>query len=203
MDLLTNRLITLVYPVGTKYLSKSPIYSQCVVICSLKSCKLYFRFCACSSLPQSLFAMAVKTFLSLLLATIPVVASQQCPIQFDGRVLANTTRATFDTSASLFNPSFVFGQNKSVSDQTTASMWLTSKDLTWSKILHLPKSCTFQNLAPSKILHLPSFTRPSSISFAHERLTLLTGSVWYCNNTILVEVTILDASNFAPSPTDV
>jgi hypothetical protein len=59
--------------------------------------------------------MASKNVLSLLFAAIPVLAgcAQQCPIQFDGRIPANTTLTTFDTSASLFNPSFVFGQSRS------------------------------------------------------------------------------------------
>ena len=55
--------------------------------------------------------MASGYFLLLLFTVIPATAAQQCPIQFDGRVPANTTLATFDTSASLYNPNNVFGQS--------------------------------------------------------------------------------------------
>jgi hypothetical protein len=81
--------------------------------------------------------MASKTFLSLLFGLIPIITAQQCPIQFEGRVAPNTTLATFDTSASLFSPSFVFGQSIP-SSQISGLMQLTCQDLTWSKILQLP-----------------------------------------------------------------
>jgi hypothetical protein len=40
------------------------------------------------------------------------VTSQTCPLQFDGRVPNAATLAAFDTSASILNPSYVFGQSK-------------------------------------------------------------------------------------------
>jgi hypothetical protein len=39
-------------------------------------------------------------------------AAQSCPLQFDGRVPNAATLASFDTSTSPFNPSYVFGQSK-------------------------------------------------------------------------------------------
>jgi hypothetical protein len=48
---------------------------------------------------------------SLLAAACTIVA-QKCPIQFDGRVPKGTAAATLDTSASPFNPSYVFGAGK-------------------------------------------------------------------------------------------
>lgn len=38
-----------------------------------------------------------------------VVAAQKCPLQFDGRVPADATLGSFDTSASPFNPQYVIG----------------------------------------------------------------------------------------------
>jgi len=54
--------------------------------------------------------MPAKTFFSLF-AAVTAIAAQKCPIQFDGRVAANATLADFDTTASLFNPTFVYGQS--------------------------------------------------------------------------------------------
>lgn len=48
-----------------------------------------------------------------LLAFAYAVAAQQCSIQFDGRIALDATAASFDTSSSPFNPSFVFGQSQS------------------------------------------------------------------------------------------
>lgn len=56
--------------------------------------------------------MSSKSILSFL-ALASSVAAQQCPLQFDGRIAMNATAALFDTSASPFNPSNVFGQSES------------------------------------------------------------------------------------------
>jgi len=97
--------------------------------------------------------MAFKSSLSLL-ALATVVVSQQCPIQFDGRVPAGTTPAAFDLPTSLFNPTNVFGQN-----------------LSWSQIIQIPNV-------------------PASLFDAK-------------NNTEAIEVTLSDASIFAPSATNI
>jgi hypothetical protein len=45
------------------------------------------------------------------LATLPMlVASQQCDLQFDGRVPSNFAAATFNTNNGVFDPNNVFGQ---------------------------------------------------------------------------------------------
>jgi len=49
------------------------------------------------------------------LAFLPLlsfVAAQKCPLQFDGRVPQSATLDSFDTSASPFNPQYVFGQSR-------------------------------------------------------------------------------------------
>lgn len=55
--------------------------------------------------------MPVRTFFAIF-AAVTAVAAQQCPIQFDGRVPANATLADFDTTTSLFNPTFTYGQSR-------------------------------------------------------------------------------------------
>lgn len=62
----------------------------------------------------------MNTYLSLLVLASAAVA-QKCPLQFDGRVPAGSTPASFDETTSPFGTKFVFGQN-----------------LTWSKIIELP-----------------------------------------------------------------
>ena len=60
----------------------------------------------------TLFTMFSESVLSLL-TLASAVAAQQCPIQFDGRIGTNATAASFDTSASPFSPTNVFGQSES------------------------------------------------------------------------------------------
>jgi len=68
--------------------------------------------------------MAKSLFLSAI-ALASTISAQQCPIQYDGRVPTAATLASFDTSASPYNPSYVFGQN-----------------LKWSTILQFPSVAT-------------------------------------------------------------
>ncbi|KAM3067264.1 hypothetical protein ACMFMG_005368 [Clarireedia jacksonii] len=98
--------------------------------------------------------MAFKISLSLL-ALVSAALAQNCPIQFDGRMPAGTTPASFDSkNTSLFDPGFVFGQN-----------------LTWSEIIKLP--------------------------------TNLTSSLFSGCDQPPIEITLSDASIFAPSATNV
>ncbi|KAK7438144.1 hypothetical protein CaCOL14_011903 [Colletotrichum acutatum] len=50
----------------------------------------------------------------------------KCPIQFDGRIPANFTPASFDTSASPFNNGFVFGKGLKASDVVSIPTGLSS-----------------------------------------------------------------------------
>jgi hypothetical protein len=45
------------------------------------------------------------------LALASAVVAQNCPLQFDGRVPAGSTPASFDQSTSPFGTKFVFGQS--------------------------------------------------------------------------------------------
>lgn len=51
--------------------------------------------------------------LSVVSAFAIAVAAQNCPLQFDGRVSTDATLASFDTSASRFNPQYVLGASLS------------------------------------------------------------------------------------------
>lgn len=46
------------------------------------------------------------------LALAAGVAAQKCPIQYDGRVPASATLATFDGNSSPFNPTYILGASK-------------------------------------------------------------------------------------------
>ncbi|KAI0546969.1 glycoside hydrolase family 131 protein [Xylaria curta] len=55
--------------------------------------------------------MASRLSLTSFLAIIPMlVASQQCDLQFDGRVPSNFAAATFNSDNGIFDPNNVFGQ---------------------------------------------------------------------------------------------
>ncbi|KAI0131859.1 hypothetical protein BJ170DRAFT_223082 [Xylariales sp. AK1849] len=56
----------------------------------------------------------------------PLVASQQCNLQFDGRVPKNFTAATFDTANGVFNPDNVFGQGLQLSQVVQLPVAATS-----------------------------------------------------------------------------
>jgi hypothetical protein len=122
--------------------------------------------------------MASKIYLSLLALASTVIA-QKCPIQFDGRVPKGSTPATFDSSTSPFNPSFVFGAGELYYILKT-SHELTSLGLTWSGIVQLPTTT-------------PSLVHPHH-PFPHDHL--LMPSQFDANTSIPVEVTISDASIF-------
>lgn len=47
--------------------------------------------------------------LLFLISLVSFAAAQKCALQFDGRVPQSATLASFDTSASLYNPSYVLG----------------------------------------------------------------------------------------------
>jgi hypothetical protein len=47
-----------------------------------------------------------------LLALASAVLAQNCPLQFDGRVPAGSTPASFDATTSPFGTKFVFGQSE-------------------------------------------------------------------------------------------
>lgn len=51
----------------------------------------------------------ISIFTSLALASAAI--AQNCPIQFDGRVPAGSTPASFDTTTSPFGTKFIFGQS--------------------------------------------------------------------------------------------
>ncbi|KAJ8125387.1 hypothetical protein O1611_g8252 [Lasiodiplodia mahajangana] len=51
-----------------------------------------------------------QRFVSFLAIFPTLVVSQQCDLQFDGRVPSNFAAATFDTNNGIFNPDNVFGQ---------------------------------------------------------------------------------------------
>ncbi|KAI1856852.1 hypothetical protein JX265_011177 [Neoarthrinium moseri] len=60
--------------------------------------------------------MAGRLSLVFLCSALPLlVASQQCDLQFDGRVPSNFVAATFDKANNVFNPDNVFGQNLTLS----------------------------------------------------------------------------------------
>jgi hypothetical protein len=71
-----------------------------------------------------------------LLAMIAAAIAQNCPLQFDGRVPAGSTAASFDLTTSPFGTKFIFGQSKLDSQGHLAQ--LTSSDLTMSKVVQLP-----------------------------------------------------------------
>lgn len=50
------------------------------------------------------------SLVSFLVITSTLVASQQCDLQFDGRVPSAFTAATFNTGNGVFDPNNVFGQ---------------------------------------------------------------------------------------------
>ncbi|KAF8850088.1 hypothetical protein BDZ45DRAFT_603359 [Acephala macrosclerotiorum] len=56
----------------------------------------------------------ISAFTSLVMASAAI--AQNCPIQFDGRVPAGSTAASFDATTSPFNTKFVFGQNLTMSE---------------------------------------------------------------------------------------
>lgn len=54
--------------------------------------------------------MAGYHFVSFLAILPTLVMSQQCDLQFDGRVPSNFVAATFDSNNGVFNPDNVFGK---------------------------------------------------------------------------------------------
>lgn len=97
--------------------------------------------------------MAFKYISSLLILAVAAVA-QKCPLQFDGRVPAGSTPASFDLKTSPFGTSSVFGQSES-----------------FSAIHYLENAAhTFTDLTFSKLIKLPAVT-PSLVSSIHKRLS--------------------------------
>ena len=56
-----------------------------------------------------LFSSFSLSGLSTLLLASSFAAAQQCKLQFDGRVPANTAVKAFDANNNIFNPNNVFG----------------------------------------------------------------------------------------------
>jgi hypothetical protein len=56
----------------------------------------------------------ISNILSVL-SFVAAATAQQCKLQFDGRVPADFVAADFDKSNGIFNPSFIFGQNLTLS----------------------------------------------------------------------------------------
>jgi hypothetical protein len=83
----------------------------------------------------------VSSALLSLLAFAFSVSAQRCPIQFDGRVSSNSLLAVFDTAASPFSPSSVFGNGIAIRNLI---LWLELRvtlqiaGLAWSQILQFP-----------------------------------------------------------------
>jgi len=67
--------------------------------------------------------MAKLLYFLSILSLAASVTSQTCPLQFDGRVPNAATLASFNTSASLFNPSYVFGQSKDMYSPYWGRSW--------------------------------------------------------------------------------
>lgn len=59
-----------------------------------------------------MISSAMNSYLALL-ALVSSAVAQKCPLQFDGRVPAGSTPASFDETTSPFGTKFVFGQSES------------------------------------------------------------------------------------------
>lgn len=124
--------------------------------------------------------MFSRAFLSLFVL-LQFAVAQKCPLQFDGRVPAGSTPASFDTSTSKFNPSNVFG-----------------KGMLWSRI-------AIKHLISIQVSHgVKSFSSPQRLLLHSCVDSVLLIFIWYllnyqqfdANSTISVEVTISDSSIF-------
>ncbi|KAK2782430.1 hypothetical protein FQN53_009768 [Emmonsiellopsis sp. PD_33] len=117
--------------------------------------------------------MASKLGLSLLVAA-SLAAAQTCPLQFEGRIPADATPESFDASTSLFNTDYNKGAGQ-----------LSQSRASTQESLWLTKS---PDLKWSDIIVFPE-TEPSLFDQA--------------TGTLPFEITISDASIFAPSPDNV
>jgi hypothetical protein len=71
------------------------------------------------------FILEIKMVSLLYVLTLAAsVAAQKCPIQFDGRVPDSATLASFDTSASLYNPSYDLGASEYTFTSTPISRFI-------------------------------------------------------------------------------
>jgi hypothetical protein len=69
-----------------------------------------------------------------------VTIAQKCPLQFDGRVPSSAVLTSFDSSSSLFNPTYNLGasQFQFIPETPVQFIFNNSTDLKWSDVLLFP-----------------------------------------------------------------
>lgn len=95
-----------------------------------------------------------STFASL--ALVAGAIAQNCALQFDGRVPAGSTPASFDLTTSPFSTKFIFGQ--SISSLRNHESQLTHPDLTMSKVVQLPAIAGSLVPTTPQLYHLTKLT---------------------------------------------
>jgi hypothetical protein len=71
---------------------------------------------------------------------VAVTIAQKCPLQFDGRVPSSAALTSFDSSLSLFNPTYNLGASQFpfIPDKRVQSLVNKITDLKWSDVLLFP-----------------------------------------------------------------
>ncbi|TRX94051.1 hypothetical protein FHL15_005129 [Xylaria flabelliformis] len=124
--------------------------------------------------------MASRLLLTYFFAITPtLVVSQQCELQFDGRVPSNFAAATFNSENGIFDPNNVFGQGFRRAELIIASNDGTDASTTGVKTLHF--SVMKDANRPLNLTHEYQLVFLESNDFSTNQFVLKTGTILGAN----------------------